>query len=188
MRVRREKEKNTVKEREAHGVTADALGEDGRVAHPQTSDSFDAQPLVNDATDRARRHRVVDRLCLLTDVRDQFRVARLEEVGHRHRGHDGVGEIVFQRLELDQFSDQVEAGEKDLERGDEFVRSEKKRRRWDTRVEAHFDISLVGKVVRVDDGLVERRARLDRDSAARVRTKDRRGQGEIVTRSVRRCL
>ena len=114
MRVRREKEKNTVKEREAHWVTADALGEDGRVAHPQTSDTFDAQPLVDDATDRARRHRVVDRLCLLPDVRDQFRVARFEEVGHGHRGHDGVGEVVFQRLELDQFPDQVETGEEDL--------------------------------------------------------------------------
>lgn len=113
-------------ERVAHGMTADALGEDGRVAHPQTSDSFDAQPLVNDATDRARRHRMVDRLCLLADVRDQFRVARLEEVGHGHRGHDGVGEVVFQRLELDQFPDQVETGEEDLERGDEFVQVREK--------------------------------------------------------------
>jgi len=58
------------------------------VYNSQSLDSLYLQTFIHNFTDRAGRHRVIDRFGVLTDMSDEFRITRFEEIFHRHVGYN----------------------------------------------------------------------------------------------------
>jgi len=102
-------------------MSTDTLGENRSITNSQTFDSLDLQIFVYYAPDRTRRHGMIDSLGLLTNVCDEFRITCFEEFVARHGRNDGIGEVVGERRESDQFTNEVESSEENLQKDETSI-------------------------------------------------------------------